>query len=644
MSGHTPRPLRLATNSASSTPTNDVFSSPSPPPGSKPRKRYSMMAATTYSSSSPTTSTSNDIAQAKAARRKSSIGYFPPDSTYNSRRGSLIRRKSLGALNESLKKAGGHVESWTKPGDRASTLSMPAFSAPGAESAPETPARERPPLTLMEKHADLLRFIAQKESKCLELRSQLALHEAELAELKRKWQRIFNRGFERDHHPTSGHGSVDAGSVVFGGIKEGVQEMSRLFAAGFSPQAVPSSPSSSNHAPKIKPRPPSLINKSHSAKESESSISTCVTSRSGNTNGRFSQSSMSSFGEEPSASWEEEGSRTFGKDSHGNDDPHAQVLMVRDTGATPTMSPNPEYHQQRQKQLQRQSLSDNHLSASSSSPQTNTSVIGDFEGQIWTSEVQSTTTRAHRRKSREVARLDFEHLDFSSISPSVLLSPPMQSSSNTTSPGASPRLGGSLSPSFIESSNGKASGTGINGRNGLKLSSSPSLGGLAPMSSIPGFGLTAGVAGVSSPPVSSWMDSMGKKFGQLQRSSTFTKNQKRASLLLSDVSNSIVNVLAPSTPNSTIQSASATTTAGTNGMKPSASKLELVVPPASPHPSSSGSLLDDEDEDETAKLGSANVLQPIASLSATSASAVKNVEQNAKKKPKEDSDDEEWNW
>ena len=30
------------------------------------------------------------------------------------------------------------------------------------------------------RHADLLQFIAQKESKCLELRSQLATHEAEL--------------------------------------------------------------------------------------------------------------------------------------------------------------------------------------------------------------------------------------------------------------------------------------------------------------------------------------------------------------------------------------------------------------------------------------------------------------------------------
>ena len=56
--------------------------------------------------------------------------------------------------------------------------------------------RERAPVTLAEKcvseclerlyadnsfrHAELLHFIAQKESKCLELRSQLAVHEAEL--------------------------------------------------------------------------------------------------------------------------------------------------------------------------------------------------------------------------------------------------------------------------------------------------------------------------------------------------------------------------------------------------------------------------------------------------------------------------------
>ncbi|KIY70877.1 hypothetical protein CYLTODRAFT_165938 [Cylindrobasidium torrendii FP15055 ss-10] len=60
-----------------------------------------------------------------------------------------------------------------------------------------TPTTPREPVTLVDKHADLLHFIAQKESKCLELRSQLAVHERELLELKRKWERIVQRGFDR---------------------------------------------------------------------------------------------------------------------------------------------------------------------------------------------------------------------------------------------------------------------------------------------------------------------------------------------------------------------------------------------------------------------------------------------------------------
>ncbi|KAJ3573401.1 hypothetical protein NP233_g2443 [Leucocoprinus birnbaumii] len=635
MSSHTPRPLHLVTNSSSSTPTNHAFASPSPPSSFRQPKRFSMMAATTYSTSSPTASTSETSAETKAARRKSSIGYFAPDSTDSPRRGSIKRRNSLGALNESLARAGGRVKSWTRPGDRSSTLST-SSARTGADSVPGTPGRERPPLTLMEKNADLLRFIAQKESKCLELRSQLAVHEAELAELKRKWQKIVNKGVERGHPSVHSVSNPDTGSIVLDGIKEGVQGVSRLLSAGFTSQTAPSSPSLSLHSPKPKPRPPSLIHKSHFAKESNSSISTFTTSRSANTTARFSQSSMSSFGEEPSGSLEEAESRSSDEgagreDSHDYDETHVQILMVRDTGATPTMSPNPEFHQQKHQQRHKQKCKDNRTSASFSPVAAGTSVIGDFEGQTWTSEVQSTTTKAHRRKSREVTpRLDFEHIDFTTLSPSVLLSPPSQPHSNSTSPGASPRLVASPNPSCTEPSTST---------NGLKSSSTPSL---APMASIPGFGLAAGVTAVS-PPMSSWMDSMGKKLGQLQRSTTFTKNQKRASLLLSDVSNSIVNVLAPSTTSdsSAHSTSSGTATAEMNGMKSTASNL--IVPPASPNPSSSGSLLDDEDEDETAKLGSASVLQPVASTSSSvSASTMRKAEPTSQKK-KEDFDDEEWN-
>ncbi|EDR12096.1 uncharacterized protein LACBIDRAFT_323117 [Laccaria bicolor S238N-H82] len=47
----------------------------------------------------------------------------------------------------------------------------------------------------------------------------------------------------------------------------------------------------------------------------------------------------------------------------------------------------------------------------------------------------------------------------------------------------------------------------------------------------------------------SWMGSMGKKLGELRDSPTFTKSQKRASMLLSDVSQTIISAWnTPTTP------------------------------------------------------------------------------------------------
>ncbi|KAK0472680.1 hypothetical protein EDD18DRAFT_1229824 [Armillaria luteobubalina] len=95
------------------------------------------------------------------------------------------------------------------PGARPLHLLNETQSEPPSSPSPPPPRRQstisyrdverrnREPLTLTEKHADLLHFIAQKESKCLELRSQLAVHEAELLQLKRKWERIVSRGFEK---------------------------------------------------------------------------------------------------------------------------------------------------------------------------------------------------------------------------------------------------------------------------------------------------------------------------------------------------------------------------------------------------------------------------------------------------------------
>ncbi|KZV84707.1 hypothetical protein EXIGLDRAFT_753671 [Exidia glandulosa HHB12029] len=110
-------------------------------------------------------------------------------------------------------------------------------------------------LTLAERHADLLRFIAQKESKCLELRQQLAQHEADLLALKRKWERIVSRGSagastsSMPTPPSSNRDSMDFLSLS-GGLKDGVGRMLSGLALGdmFPAQAQPSDATGSTSA------------------------------------------------------------------------------------------------------------------------------------------------------------------------------------------------------------------------------------------------------------------------------------------------------------------------------------------------------------------------------------------------------------
>jgi len=364
------------------------------------------------------------------------------------------------------------------------------------------------------RHADLLRFIAQKESKCLELRSQLALHEAELAQrayafylrihltlitrymreyihgitVKRKWEQIVNKGLERDLQSAPVISS-DPSTAVLEGIREGM----RLLSAGFStPASAPGpNPYSTTTLKKPRSRPHSLIHKSHFTDESHSSISTFWSTHS---NARSSQSSMSSC-EEIVRSGGVEGCERDSESHLCSDDPENQILMVRDTGATPTMSPNPQFHYQQHFQHNRASLH--------SQPKENML----SEGERWSSDVQPTTSKVHRRKSHEAARtLDFEQLDFSSLSPSVMLSPASEPRKNA-SPGGSPSLRGSSPPSLLGNPN----------RSGGAISRSNSGVGLAPMSSIPGLGMTTGAM---TPPVGSWIDSVGKQWGKLHKSST----------------------------------------------------------------------------------------------------------------------------
>ncbi|KAL4260479.1 hypothetical protein AB1N83_006400 [Pleurotus pulmonarius] len=94
--------------------------------------------------------------------------------------------------------------------------------------------QKRIPLTPVERHAELLHVIAQKESICLELRSQLEAHEAELLQLKRKWEIVVSRGLDiptplgLDRIPPTPHAADNGSAIVLEGIKEGVQGVGRL--------------------------------------------------------------------------------------------------------------------------------------------------------------------------------------------------------------------------------------------------------------------------------------------------------------------------------------------------------------------------------------------------------------------------------
>ncbi|KAG6877556.1 hypothetical protein C0993_006053 [Termitomyces sp. T159_Od127] len=319
---------------------------------------------------------------------------------------------------------------------------------------------ERPPLTLVEKHSDLLHFIAQKESKCLELRSQLANLEAEIVQLKRKWERIVNRGFL--NNPSASVSTSQGNGAVFEGIVGGV---GRFIAAGLAigEQRSPSpSPSSVT-----RPLPHSYFQSSatHAIKSSP-----------------LSQS--------PASSIAEGSALALATNEEAGDGELAQILMVHDTGATPTMSPNPAFEHHRQQQ-QQQYITQPDLEV----PPLN-------------------NPKLFRRKSRDVH-------------------------SRAPVPCEGPSTSSSQFESNLEATQAakkeamRAKRATVHGTN------------FPPVSSIPGLAaLTVGPAS----PVPSLVESVGKKWEGLQSSFTFSKNQKRASVILSDVSQSIKSVLSsPST-------------------------------------------------------------------------------------------------
>ncbi|KAJ8073633.1 hypothetical protein PM082_011911 [Marasmius tenuissimus] len=232
-----PRPLHLVEGS----PVTGSSSSPASPFSPKPPLNRSGSDSPGPGTWSPKPAPSsfrdpdgNGIA--RNPRRQSSISYNT--SQNNDRDSSAFSRSPLASSSNSpvppilsLKRStsvGGRPNSWsgrsrpaesnaahertrsgwkreTFAGSITPTSSLEDGSSPSAdEGKQDGGAQATTPLTLAEKHADLLHFIAQKESKCLDLRTQLATHEAELLQLKKKWERIVERSFSRTH-PSSAY-------------------------------------------------------------------------------------------------------------------------------------------------------------------------------------------------------------------------------------------------------------------------------------------------------------------------------------------------------------------------------------------------------------------------------------------------------
>ncbi|KAI0056590.1 hypothetical protein BV25DRAFT_1553708 [Artomyces pyxidatus] len=352
------------------------------------------------------------------ARRQSSISYRPHDSP---RSWSLGRSASISSPLSAVK-------------PRELREARPS-TAPG-----KPPATEPTVLTLAEKHADLLQFIAQKESKCLDLRSQLAVHESELRALKQKWERIVHREFGRTQAPPTPSSAVSPASKptslappVLGtktttAVVDGIVGGMRMLAA-----AVPIAPS--DPLPSLAARPSPFAKRVARQSMSGSSSTTSASVSIATPRTSLASSPASSPDVEHTVVQREE-------------------LMVRDTGATPTFSPNPAF-----------------VSATSPSP-----VL---------------PAKSLRRRSRDDPS---KHLADVPPTPTV--------------------------------------------RDDRKRLS----GGLPPASSIPGMG-SIGVAGMQG-----WVDTVGKGWADLQRGKTFSKSQKRASVLFADVSQSIFAALAPPAP------------------------------------------------------------------------------------------------
>ncbi|KAI0746926.1 hypothetical protein C8Q80DRAFT_1178346 [Daedaleopsis nitida] len=534
-------------------------------------------SAAASSCPSPTASglsTPPPSAQTFNPRRQSSISYYPSDHspTWDLRSPTTAGPSSLRRSTSLNQNVPARLE---LKGDRRSLPPMDVVV-----ESPRQSTCSRVLLHLLSRHADLLRFIAQKESRCLELRSQLAAHEAELAQLKRKWERIVSRGMDRAYSQQPAHPGANSGSLLSGAVKD----VSRLLAAGLSDLSnspIPS-PSAKQDSPAAPLRTPALRagrTYGHSNTQSTSSISTSGTSASMATSSvRLSQSSASSLAfDEPLCEQDE---------PEGEGEAESPVSLKRTSlrvdGGTGIESPI-------------------EISPSSAIK----------------------AAKLHRRKSREVP------------------APPSPLGFAVSS---TPSLGD-------KEAEVKENRRSVSKRASLQVGANA----MPPAASISGLGPLA------SPLTTAWMgsvgNSVGKKWEELQKGDTFTKSQKRASLLISDAASSLFAALtSPSTPTrSHSHSHTPASTAAPSSLSASLSHSSVL----SPSPAASALSLLEDDDDASSSLGgvllpdskppalsSQSTPTPKSPMTTKVASSTRTTSGQAQQQSKSvlDDDDDDWNW
>ncbi|KAH7910341.1 hypothetical protein BJ138DRAFT_1153113 [Hygrophoropsis aurantiaca] len=468
----------------------------------------------------------------------------------------------------------------------------------------------RAPLTITEKHADLLHFIAQKEAKCLELRSLLTMHEAELAQLKRQWERIINRGFAREQEGNAhgyaaaldlpgsnkvaspstrvsvGGGTNGQGPAMLDGLKDGVHEVGRLIVAGLSDLSsspLPASPSPNGTRTTVSsvPRTPiSIITRTPSSSITRTPSSSVTRTSSSS----FARTSLS--GSSASSIWEETESGMDGNADAKEKDTNADLTSASTTGGQTSLADIP------------------------------------------------STSRACRRRSRDCSKLasplEAQSRSLAHQSSRHAAAPSVSRSTSIDIGEASPLS--DLSNKSLDldppSTSSHSSAANKTQRISAKSANAPAF---PPPSSMPGLGSLA----IPLPSASSWVDSVGKKWGEIQRGETFTKNQKRASVLFADMSQSLAAALAPPSPSPVISSCP-----GANSGAPST-------------PSASASWLDDDDDggEETIRASimipskAAPASTPTTNKSApTGTTSVDKLATTTNKSDDAEDDDEDWNW